>query len=183
MRRDEGVLNVPSLISWTRLPMAMAFPFVVHKPAAALSLLAAAGASDVLDGFLARRFGCVTSVGAALDPATDKAFVLSAIASLVAARKLPLSSVLLLSTREIGEAPLVLLYALHPRLRDCKVEARMANVAGKITTVLQFATVALAAMGSKHTKKALYATAAAGTVAAVSYLARALGTSKVEPTR
>jgi cardiolipin synthase (CMP-forming) len=41
----------------------------------ALVLMAIAGASDALDGWLARRFGWMTRFGAALDPMADKILV------------------------------------------------------------------------------------------------------------
>ena len=43
----------------------------------ALGLLILAGLSDALDGFLARRYGWFTPLGAVLDPAADKLFVVS----------------------------------------------------------------------------------------------------------
>lgn len=172
--RAADAVNVPSLISWARVPLAATFPFVVDQPQSALALLMAAGTSDVLDGWLARRTHHVTPMGAVIDPITDKLFVLTVVGTLIATNRLPLSSVLLLSTREIGEAPLVMWYAFSRRMRRARVETPMANWTGKAATTLQFATVALALVGSKLTKPLLYATAAAGVLAAGSYLARAL---------
>lgn len=43
----------------------------------ALALLVLAGLSDALDGFLARRYGWLTRLGAVLDPVADKLFVVS----------------------------------------------------------------------------------------------------------
>lgn len=43
----------------------------------ALLLLVLAGLSDALDGFLARRYGWFTKLGAMLDPLADKLFVVS----------------------------------------------------------------------------------------------------------
>ncbi|SEA95146.1 CDP-diacylglycerol--glycerol-3-phosphate 3-phosphatidyltransferase [Thiothrix caldifontis] len=43
----------------------------------ALALLVLAGLSDALDGFLARRYGWFTRLGAILDPLADKLFVVS----------------------------------------------------------------------------------------------------------
>ena len=43
----------------------------------ALMLLVLAGLSDALDGFLARRYGWFTRLGAFLDPVADKLFVMA----------------------------------------------------------------------------------------------------------
>jgi CDP-diacylglycerol--glycerol-3-phosphate 3-phosphatidyltransferase/cardiolipin synthase len=172
--RAVDAVNPPSLISWARVPLAAAFPFAIEDPTRAVLVLLAAGASDVADGWVARSTGRVTPMGAVIDPITDKVFVFTVVATLVATHRLPLASVLLLGTREIGEAPLVLWYAASRRLRRGRVRAPMANWTGKGATVLQFATVMLAIVESRYTKPFLFATAAAGTLAAASYLRRAL---------
>ena len=41
----------------------------------ALGLMAVAGASDALDGWMARRFGWMSQFGAAMDPVADKLLV------------------------------------------------------------------------------------------------------------
>jgi CDP-diacylglycerol--glycerol-3-phosphate 3-phosphatidyltransferase/cardiolipin synthase len=172
--RARDAVSIPSLISWTRLPLALAFPQAIHDPTLAIAILALAGASDVLDGWAARRFGWVTPMGAVVDPVTDKLFVLTVVLTLVYTHKLPALSVLLLGTREIGEAPLVVWYAFSERLRRGRVRAPMANVTGKLATVLQFATVALAIVGSPETTLFLHAAAISGVIAAASYLVRTL---------
>ena len=63
------------LLSAVRIPLAIAFPFGSND--VRLALLAAAAASDLLDGQLARRFGS-SWLGAVLDPVADKLFMASA---------------------------------------------------------------------------------------------------------
>jgi CDP-diacylglycerol--glycerol-3-phosphate 3-phosphatidyltransferase/cardiolipin synthase len=64
------------LVTALRLPLAALFPFV-GRPAWQLAIVAAAAASDFVDGVLARRLGG-SRVGALLDPVADKAFMASA---------------------------------------------------------------------------------------------------------
>ena len=172
--RASDAINGPSLISWARVPLAALFPFVVDDAVLATIVLFAAGASDVVDGWLARSTGRATPMGAVIDPITDKIFVLTVVATLVMTHRLPIWSVLLLSTREVGEAPLVLWYATSRRLRRGRVREPMANWTGKAATAFQFATVALAIVGSRYTTSALMITAVLGVVAAFSYLRLAL---------
>ena len=171
--RARDAVNLPSLISWARVPLALSFPLVQGDPRWALAILVTAGISDVLDGYLARRFGWVTPMGAAIDPITDKVFVLTVVVTLIVVHALPLSSVILLSTREIGEAPLVACYALSRRMRRGRVRAPMANVTGKLATVAQFVTVLLAIVRSPFTTVMLWVTAIAGLLAAIHYALRA----------
>ncbi len=172
--RWADAVNPPSLISWTRVPLAATFPFVVDRPALALAVLFAAAASDVFDGWLARRTGSVTAAGSVIDPITDKIFVLTVVTSLVVTGRLTLGAVLWLSTREIGEAPLVAWALVSARIRHVRVETPMANVTGKIATVLQFTTVMLAIVGSSWTSALVRVTAVAGAAAAIHYAARAI---------
>lgn len=171
--RWADAVNLPSLVSLTRVPLAAVFPFVVDRPLIALAVLFAAGASDVLDGWLARRTGRVTATGAVVDPLTDKLFVLTVATSLVVTRKLSLGDVLWLSTRELGEAPLVVWALVSARLRHVRVEAPMANVTGKLATALQFTTVMFAIVGAPFTETLVVVTAICGVAAAIHYTARA----------
>ena len=67
----RDLLLVPSLVSMARLPLAALFPWVVDRPAAAVSVLLAAGLTDVLDGWLARRLHQETAIGAVADAISD----------------------------------------------------------------------------------------------------------------
>jgi cardiolipin synthase len=172
--RFRDVFLAPGLLSLARVPLAIAFPFVVEETLWALVVLALAGVSDVLDGYCARRFGQVTPTGAALDPVTDKLFVLTVAVTLVVNGHFSLLAVLLLSTREILELPLVVWFALSPRARSARAEKPSANVFGKLATLLQFAAVFSALLSWSITDFWIGATAVVGVFAAVSYWLRAL---------
>jgi len=66
--------HIPNILSSFRIALIPFFIFQVIQGnmfAAALLLILSA-LTDMLDGFLARRFGWVTNLGKALDPAADK---------------------------------------------------------------------------------------------------------------
>jgi cardiolipin synthase len=170
----RDLVRVPGLLSLSRVPLAAAFPFAVGQPPLALGILIGAGLSDVLDGWYARRFGEATATGAALDPVTDKLFVLTVAITLVVTGQLTPLSVLLLSTREIGELPLVLWVALSPGARRARAEQPSANWVGKAATVLQFASVSAALFHASHQALWVDATAVTGVAAAFTYWRRAL---------
>ncbi len=172
--RSRDLWLVPSLLSLSRLPLAVAFPLVQPSRAWAFLILAFAGGSDVLDGWYARRFKQVTPTGAVLDPVTDKLFALSVVITLVATRALPLSGILLLTTREIGELPLLVWFLLSSRAWRARATEAEANVPGKLATALQFASIVAALIRSSYTEALLFATAGAGAVAAVTYWIREL---------
>jgi len=175
--RARDLLLAPSLLSLARLPLAACFVLAVRVPVAALLVLVLAGVTDVLDGWVARRYGLVTATGAALDGLTDKLFVLVVALTLIASGRLGLWSVLLLSTREIGEAPLVLWFLASPQARARRVAYPRANKAGKLATALQFMAVGWALFHEPGVAVLTILAAAAGAAAALSYYRRELTTA------
>ncbi len=170
----RDVVRVPGLLSLARVPLAAVFPLAVERAPLALMVLAAAGLSDVLDGWYARRYGQVSATGSVLDPITDKLFVTTVAVTLVVTGHLTPLEVVLLSTREIGELPLVVWLAWSHAARSARAENTSANVMGKLATALQFVSVAAALFRSPHVTACVGATAAMGVLAALSYWLRAI---------
>jgi cardiolipin synthase len=67
----------------------------------AFFLFLAAGISDAVDGFLAKRFRMASELGAYLDPLADKALIVSIYVSLGIAGALPIFLVILVVSRDI----------------------------------------------------------------------------------
>jgi cardiolipin synthase (CMP-forming) len=91
MRNSAILRHLPNLLTALRLAAAPATAWLVAAShfAAAFGLFAFAGASDALDGFLAKRFGLATRLGRYLDPAADKALMLALFVTLAALRFVP----------------------------------------------------------------------------------------------
>lgn len=68
----------------------------------ALTVFLAAALTDLLDGYLARRWKQVTTVGTLLDPVADKLLISAALISLVQIRLLPGWMVILIISREFA---------------------------------------------------------------------------------
>src|SRR6266404_3686602 len=68
----------------------------------ALAIFLAAAVTDLLDGYLARRWGQVTTVGTLLDPIADKLLVSAALISLVEIHRAPAALVILIIGREFA---------------------------------------------------------------------------------
>lgn len=171
----RDLIRVPTLLSLARLPLGVAFLAVADRPAWALAVIGLSGATDVLDGWIARRTDQVTVTGAIVDPLTDKWFVACVLVALVTRGALsPLGAGLLL-TRELVELPLAFREwrRKHDHLRY--VENPMALRAGKFATVLQFATIGAAVTGLASARDLLLAaTAFSGALAGLAYWKRTL---------
>lgn len=170
--------RAPNVISMLRLPLAALFPLVADDAPRALAVLAAAGLTDVLDGWLARRSGQTSAMGAVVDPIADKVFAATVVVTLLYQRRMPGWALPALLSREILEAPLVL-WVLWKR-REQPSERR-ANVPGKVATTVQFAAVLSAIAAPALVSAALVAAALAGGAAGVSYWARELGRARRRP--
>jgi cardiolipin synthase len=168
--RARDLVRVPGLLSLCRLPLAVAFPFASGRASWAIAVLAAAGVSDVLDGWVARRFRQQTLTGAVLDAVMDKLFVLTVLVTLVVVDGLSVVEVLVMSARELGQLPLLVRSWFRPR--DVPRGARAANMLGKIATVAQFATVVAVLLGAPHLVVFVYTTGALGAAAALVYWRR-----------
>ncbi len=95
--------NVPNLLSLARI---LAVPVMVWlmlngRAMGAFWVFVAAGASDALDGFVAKRFGAESELGKYLDPLADKALLVSAYLALGYLGELPLWLVIMVVFRDI----------------------------------------------------------------------------------
>lgn len=96
-------MNLPNAITIGRF---LLVPVVVWAIASmqmriAFWLFFAAALSDMLDGFLAKRFGMTSEFGAYLDPLADKAMLMSIYVSLAIAGLLPLWLVIAVVSRDL----------------------------------------------------------------------------------
>ena len=96
-------LSIPNLITLARI---LLVPVVVWAIASnqmlfAFLLFAAAGVSDAVDGFLAKRFGMTSELGAYLDPLADKVLIVSIYVSLGIVDALPRWLVILVVSRDL----------------------------------------------------------------------------------
>lgn len=140
-------------------------------------MLAAAGLSDVLDGWFARRRrppdGGGRHLGEWLDPLCDKIFVAAVMVGVTLAYRPPLVFVLLTVTREFLQVVSFTVYKLVPCLREAISYSYRAHVLGKATTVSQF--LASAAFVLEHAAAPPLACLSAllGIVTVAVYLGRA----------
>jgi cardiolipin synthase len=114
---DEGldrILTAPNVITMVRLlciPIFLWLLFGAHRQTAAAVLLAVLGATDWVDGFVARRYGQVSTFGKVLDPTADRILVGTAVISIMVYGAVPLWFGLATIAREVLVSAMVLLLA------------------------------------------------------------------------
>lgn len=106
--------TVPNLISFGRLCCLPWFVWLVFGAGdrwGAALLLGVLGATDWVDGFIARRFNQVSELGKILDPTADRLLLLVALVALIVDGSLPLWIAVLALVREGGVAVAALVLA------------------------------------------------------------------------
>jgi cardiolipin synthase len=97
-------VNIPNLITLGRILLVPIVVWAIAYPGTmwiAFVLFVAAGVSDAVDGFLAKRFGMTTELGAYLDPLADKALIVSIYIALGVNESIPRWLVILVVSRDI----------------------------------------------------------------------------------
>ena len=133
----RSLVTLPNTISLSRVVLALAF-VLLKAPWARVTLIAVAGLTDFLDGWLARHEKAETTAGALLDPLADRVFVFAAISTYLVEGLLTTGQYFLFLTRDIATAVGFLVAKIIPTLRPAVFRARLL---GKIVTVLQLVTL------------------------------------------
>ncbi len=106
--------------------------------AEALGVFAVAGASDAIDGFLARRFGLVSRFGEYLDPAADKLLMTICFVTLAMLQVVPIWLAAIIIGRDVA----IVLGVGLARLLSLPVKIAPLMV-GKVSTVVQVVYIGL----------------------------------------
>lgn len=96
-------MTLPNLITIGRLflvPLAIVM-ILDGKWQAAFVVFVAAGVSDAIDGFIAKRFDMASELGAYLDPVADKALIVSIYITLAMVGAIPAWLVIIVVSRDI----------------------------------------------------------------------------------
>jgi len=91
-RWRDNAFTVPNLISILRLAAVPVFVWLLigeNRPLAAAALLGILGATDWVDGWIARRFNQVSELGKVLDPTADRIMFLVAVFTMMIDESVP----------------------------------------------------------------------------------------------
>ena len=116
---------------------------VLTNDVLALGIFLVAAATDLLDGYLARRWGQVTTIGTLLDPIADKLLVSAALISLVQIRAIPAWMVVLIIGREFAVSGLRSIAAAEGY-------TIAASDLGKTKTISQVAAISTVLISLRH---------------------------------
>ena len=131
-----GLRSIPNIISLSRVGLAAAF-VADHEPNARIAIVVAAGITDMLDGWLARKAGLTSRFGALIDPFADRVFALVAVATFVYEGSLTTLQYFIMIFRDLMTAIGFIVAKSVSQLRPVEFRARWS---GKAVTALQMVT-------------------------------------------
>lgn len=161
----ENIRYIPNTLSILRLVLAGVFPF---SPEGLWPwLIIGSGCSDVLDGWIARRWQVQSWLGGILDAVADKLFILVALLTVAGSGKFPLWWVPLLLARDL----LVVFTAIYAAfIGSWESFHRMdARWSGKLTTAGQFLLLIVVVLSKGGIPVILWAAILISIVAACDY--------------
>ena len=132
-------MNLPNMLTISRFLLIPVYitVFAMGHILWAFFIVLVAGATDILDGYIARSRGIVTRTGELLDPLADKSMMIVVIISLLYKEYVPWSAAIPIFIRDAG---MIVGAAIFHFLGKRNVPA---NAMGKLTTVLYYLAVLL----------------------------------------
>jgi cardiolipin synthase (CMP-forming) len=162
---DAGLLTLPNSISLSRLLLAIVF-IAIHNPMVRIMVIIAAGFTDFLDGWLARRGNSVTRSGALIDPIADRLFVLTTVSSYLGEGLLTVPQYFIFLSRDIATVIGFIVAKTISWLRAVTFKARWL---GKTVTVLQLVTMVAVLAAPQYTSLLIIAIGLVSAASIVDY--------------
>lgn len=130
-------MNLPNVLTLFRLTLipiylTVFFSDLPYRNVWAFLVVLVAGVTDVVDGYIARRYGLTTPLGTMLDPLADKLMMLTVFLSLLISGRLSMWAAIAIFIRDLG----MIIGSAIFHFRGKKTVP--ANMMGKATTVLYY---------------------------------------------
>jgi len=132
--RKKDIPNILSVIRILLVPL-FVYLFMSGKTAAAVAVFILSGFTDVLDGYIARKYNYITNLGKFLDPFADKLTQFTAFICLYLNQLVPLWMPVVYFAKELGTT-IGALVVFRNRKKVVK-----SNIFGKLATFFVFAFV------------------------------------------
>lgn len=132
-------MNIPNILTLFRLFLIPVFILVFFSSVKnnfiyAVSIFLLAGATDVLDGYIARKYNLVTKWGIVIDPLADKLMLLTVLICLAIKGYIPLIVVILIAVKD----SLMIISGVFLYKKNTVIPA---NIFGKASTLLFYLSI------------------------------------------
>ena len=140
-------MTIPNILTVARLCLVPVFilVFVLEGQTKTLSgaIFILASITDVLDGYIARKYNQMSKTGQLLDPLADKLMQITVVVSMLCAKMVPLWFVLILACKEI----LMIIGGFFLYTQKTYVKS---NIVGKTNTVVVFGALVVLLMFTRE---------------------------------
>ncbi len=139
---NNKIFTIPNIISFFRIALIIAFvPIyfannIENNQVFAFGIIVLSGLSDVVDGFIARRFNMVSELGKILDPIADKLTQAAVLFCLLIKHRMLLPMFIVLFVKELLTA-----IAATYLLKNGFIKPMSARWWGKLSTVAIYSTI------------------------------------------
>ncbi len=144
-RTEVIIMNIPNILTIFRLILVPVFVLVYFSSLTynlylALLVFLVAGLTDIVDGFIARKFKMITKLGQVLDPFADKIMQLAVLACFTIDKRLPALFIIIYGIKEI--TMIIGGFVLYTKKDQVIIPA---NIYGKISTILFYVAIVVVA--------------------------------------
>lgn len=166
-------MNIPNILTAIRFCLIPVFIYVFYNPEIENNVLwgivvfIAAGATDLLDGYIARKYDLITKWGKLMDPLADKLMLLTVLISLYVKGIIPAPVILIVFIKEFL---MIVGAAFLYKNRNVVVEA---NFFGKAATASFYVAVITTVLKLQYSNVLLYIAVVLTLIALVQYGYRA----------
>ena len=146
-------MNVPNILTIVRFFLIPVYIFVFYSRQdyqTAFAVVLVAGLTDILDGYIARKYNLITKVGQMLDPLADKLMMITVILTLTAEGIIPIVAAIIIFSRDIFMILSATFFHFNGK------QNVQANGFGKLTTVLFYIALLMLFFQLDHAVAFLY---------------------------
>lgn len=166
MNRD--IVNIPNILTLFRLfliPVFILFFFskLAHSLILSILIFLLAGVTDILDGYIARKYNLITKWGIVLDPLADKLMLLTVLSCLVIKNYILLWILIIVAVKEI----FMIVSSTFLYKKDTIIPS---NIFGKITTFLFYLSIFVLTFNETFGDYLLYIAVLSTVIALINYL-------------
>lgn len=137
--------HIPNILTVIRLLLVPLFAYVYFLPVdnaktIALIVFIIAGITDVLDGYIARRYQLVSAVGTALDPLADKLMLLTTLTCLYISAYLPFIILAIMYLKEftLMISGIIMYFQKEKTVVPSNIFGKLATVIFSVAIILTF---------------------------------------------
>ena len=160
-------MNVPNILTLFRLFLIPVFVFIFFSGMTnsllySIFVFLIAGFTDILDGYIARKYNMITKWGTVLDPLADKLMLLSVLTCLVIVDLAPVWVLIIIAAKEVFMIVAgTILYKANSIMPS--------NFFGKISTLLFYISIFILAFDVRIGDYFLYIAVASSIIAFINY--------------